>query len=54
MILPKQLSGHFIHGPKITFHILGSKHQIRCVLNNELDKLTSDNNVLDYFDISLV
>jgi hypothetical protein len=55
MILPKQIPGHFIHGPKVIFHVLNSKNQITSeFLNIELDKLTSANDILNNSNVSVV
>jgi hypothetical protein len=54
-VLPEQIPGHLIHGPKIIFHILNSSDKLSIVLNDELDKLTShDNNVLNNSNICIV
>ena len=55
-ILPKQIPGHFIHGPEIFLHILDNYdvNMISNILDNELDRLSDNLNILSNSDIGIV
>ncbi|KAL5263068.1 hypothetical protein ACHWQZ_G008463 [Mnemiopsis leidyi] len=55
IILPKQIAGHYIHGPKTKVHVLkdGDFNQIRDILFQELGELCSTD-ALGNSDISIV
>ena len=56
MVLPTQIPGHFIHGPKTVIHILDkfNADMLNYVLNTELDKIFRVKNEFFNSDIGLV